>query len=76
MAEAKTEPKATPAEKPQPPKVETIAVERLIAESPAFLGYPVHVAAGALSAAKKKTMTVEEAKAAVSKWLKAPLEED
>lgn len=47
-------------------------VERLLAESDVILGEPGHVVAGALAAVARKTLTVEEAKAAIKAWLKSP----
>lgn len=50
----------------------TYSVERLIADAPAFLGVPSHVAVGAFYGAKKKNFTVAEAKKLCDEWLSKP----
>lgn len=49
----------------------TYSAERLVAESEAFLGVPSHVAVGAFHGGKK-TMTLDDAKSRVKKWLDKP----
>lgn len=61
-----------PAERAKPDAPQTYTVERLTDESHAFLGVPSHVAVGALRGAKKKNMTLAEAKKAIEEWLKTP----
>jgi hypothetical protein len=51
----------------------TVPVARLMAESDAYLGYPDHVVAGALSGVNKKDMSIDEAKSLVNKWLQKPV---
>ncbi len=70
MAESQQSEKGTSHAAEQPAK---FPVARLIRDSFRFLGHPSHVAAGALHGSKKSEMTVDEAKAAVEKWLKTPL---
>ena len=53
----------------------TFTVERLVAESADFLGHPAHVVAGALDSVGRKELTLDEAKAAVTAWLKSPVKE-
>lgn len=81
MAESKQKkaepetPKEAVAEVDPPEEAESFPVERLISES-GFLKQPSHVVAGALSGVPRKTLTIEEAQAAVDAWLKSPVKED
>ena len=45
--------------------------ERLIADADSFTGYPAHVVAGALATAKKQTLSPDETKMLVEKWLQS-----
>lgn len=54
------------------PAPEAFPVDRLIAESEAFLGCEAHVAAGALHDAEGD-LTPEAAQQAVNKWLARPV---
>jgi hypothetical protein len=58
-----------------PEDAEAFDHEFLIEAAPSY-GFKPHEAAGALSAISKKNLTIEEAKAAVGKWLKAPVSTD
>ncbi len=69
----KQAPPAEPAEKPAEPPAELFPVKRLIAEGRAFIGYPPHVVAGALSGSGKDEMTKEEAARRVERWLASPV---
>jgi hypothetical protein len=72
-AEKVSEPKPKPKPKPVIKKVEDEPVfthDRLIRECAQAIGYPSHVVAGAIATAKK-TLTINEAKTACEKWLKA-----
>lgn len=86
---AGTSPKA-PDESPEPQKVAAAAVreadpaddspvypvERLTGpDAYALTGHEGHIVAGALSSVSKKNLTIDEAKAAVKAWLKAPVKE-
>lgn len=55
------------------PDVPEFPVERLIAESAAFVGQPTWIVAGALSTIRKKTLTVAEVQAAVKAFLATEL---
>lgn len=64
--EAPVEEAAAPPEAPEAPK---IPVERLVAQSDAFTGYPQHVLVGALSGDSRTELTPDEARAACATWL-------
>jgi hypothetical protein len=68
--QAAAEPAVDEAQEGEEPTHET---ERLIAEAPAWLGVPSHVAAGAL-VNSNKNVTVSEARSAVEEFLKTPVE--
>ena len=76
MAEQET-PKAKtaapPAEKNEKTEEQLISVDRLLAESDAFLGCESYVLAGALHGVRKKNMTVDEAKSLIDEWLQKPV---
>lgn len=79
MAESRSKPKATEAveaeEAVEAPPEDSYPVERLTTE-PGFLPeYPPHVIAGALAGANRKNMTLDEARAAVKKWLDSEVAE-
>lgn len=59
-----------------PEDAETYPVERLTSDMAATLGYQPHEVAGALHGVNRKHLTLEEAKAAVKKWLESPVKED
>jgi len=50
------------------------SIDRLIAESDAFLGIPSHVMAGALHGEKKKHLTLDEARERAEKWSTSPVQ--
>ena len=63
-----------PIPRPVPaPVVASYSVERMIADSDAFIGVASHVVAGALDGWKKDTVTAAEAKARVEEWLNTPV---
>lgn len=83
-------PKATSDDTPEPQKAAAEAareadpaadapvytVERLTGpDAYALTGSEGHIVAGALHGVSKKNLTIEEAKAAVKAWLKAPVKE-
>lgn len=54
----------------------TYDIERLTGpDASALTGHEGHVVRGALHGVSKKTLTVEETKAAIQAWLKAPVKE-
>lgn len=55
-------------------EAESYDTDWLIEAAPSY-GFLRHEVAGALSAISKKSLTIEEAKAATSAWLKAPVKE-
>lgn len=55
---------------------DTFPVERLISEGHRFLGHPSHVVSGALHGINRKTLTLDEARAAVDAWLAAPVPQE
>jgi hypothetical protein len=50
-------------------------VERLITEAPALLGVPTYVAAGAFHE-QENDLSLDDAKAAVEKWLETPAHQE
>lgn len=68
---------AAAAKEADPPEdAEAFPLERLIQDSDDLLGAPRHVVAGAVSKVRKKELTVEEGKKAVSAYLKAKEDTD
>lgn len=64
------------ASKADEPTAPTYSVERLVAESEAFLNVPSFVAVGAFSSERKKNFTLDEAKKLVKDFLKKPEDKD
>jgi hypothetical protein len=59
-----------------PEESDKFPVDRLAGDMASLVGYAPHEIAGALDGVSRKTLTIEEAKAATAKWLKSPVKED